>query len=224
MVKVKVSAGALGDLSLLSPEYWLSSISADGMGAGTVLGEIVSLQKKSTSDVADAFVLDTGNSDRGLLVLPFITGKNSAPRVSTKKVAPEGAVILSRLRPYLQQVAYIPHGICDVLGIERILCSTEYYVLVSKDDRHSIAYLVPWLLSEGVQTVFEQATTGGHHPRFNEELILKLTVPDHVIARRDETSRRVEQSVLDHVRAQLDVRALIASVNGQSSSVDSVPS
>ncbi|WP_147463672.1 hypothetical protein [Pseudomonas coronafaciens] len=153
-------------------------------------------------------ILDTGNSDRGLFILPSLDGSRPE-RTSNKKIVPEGAVLISRLRPYLQQVVYVPYGICELLGVDGILCSTEYYVLTGKSAGRSIAYLAPWLLSKKVQGIFEQATTGGHHPRFNEELLLRLSVPEEFNELAVSMSRRVEVLVMQHVHAQLEMAKLI---------------
>lgn len=181
------------------------------MDKGCRLDSVAALQKKGTTNFDDSvLVLDTGNSDRGLFVLPFTTGEGRAQRVSNKKIVPEGSVLISRLRPYLQQVLYVPHGICALLGVSSIVCSTEYYVLESNEPGRHIGFLVPWLLSRDVQTVFDQATTGGHHPRFNDDLLLRLTIPDRVLSARDSVSTKVELLVVSHVQSQLNMAKLIS--------------
>ncbi len=211
MDKVTVSSQNLGEIFSLSPEHWLSFTTAESLQSGTPLADIVNLQKRGTTKISDtALVLDTGHSDRGLLILPFNSNDNRTQRISNKKLVPEGAVLISRLRPYLQQVAYIPHGTCDLLGVTEILCSTEYYVLTSKNPILSPAFLVPWLLSSDVQGVFQQATTGGHHPRFNDELLLRLNVPDSILKNREAVAERVERLVITHLSAQLEMSRLVS--------------
>lgn len=208
--KVTVSINSLGPLCSLSPEYWLSFSSADNAEEGVPLEEVVVLQKKGRASAgSNALILDTGNSDRGLFILPSVDGSRPE-RTSNKKIVPEGSVLISRLRPYLQQVVYVPFGICELLGVDAILCSTEYYVLTSKNTDVSIAYLAPWLLSKKVQNIFNQATTGGHHPRFNEELLLRLSIPESFHNSAVSVSRRVEELVMQHVHAQLEMARLIA--------------
>jgi hypothetical protein len=207
--KVSVAQEELGPLCSLSPEYWLSFLSAQDAEGGIPLEEIVSLYKKTRSSIGEnTLVLDTGNSDRGLFILPSSDGSRPQ-RTSNKKVVPEGSVLISRLRPYLKQVVYVPYGICELLGVDSILCSTEYYVLESKDSGSSIAYLVPWLLSSKVQSIFDQATTGGHHPRFNEELLLRLSVPKNIYDTSASTSKRVDSLVAQHLHAQLEMSKII---------------
>lgn len=213
MDKTSKKVSDLGRLYSLSPEYWLSTSSAELLQDGISLNDVVVLQKTTTTKIPDsALVLDTGNSDRGLLHIPKPTLLQPAKRVSTKKQVPPGAVLISRLRPYLQQVSYIPEDVKPLLGYSEVLCSTEYYVLTSKNE-DSIAYLVPWLLTQEVQSVFQQATTGGHHPRFNDDLLMRLSIPKRIYDRRGEISQRVDEAVHQHIDAQLRQEDIISLVN-----------
>jgi hypothetical protein len=72
-------------------------------------------------------------------------------------------------------------------------CSTEFFVLRSTSDS-SIAFLVHWLLDEKTQEVLRVGQEGGHHPRFTEEHLLNLTVPEQVLSNRDGLSREVERA------------------------------
>ena len=54
--------------------------------------------------------------------------------------------------------------------------STEFYVLRVRNNE-SIAFLIPFLLSEVVQSVFTNYVDGSQHPRFKKEDILNLVVP-----------------------------------------------
>jgi hypothetical protein len=89
-----------------------------------------------------------------------------------------------------------------------VVCSTEFYVLTPKGEE-SIAFLVPWLLSDAVQAIFAKATTGGHHPRFDEALLWSLRVPQAIYRKRAALSRTVEQATLAALRAQRSLEALV---------------
>lgn len=198
----------LCDGAPLSPEYWLSKKQVGLFSDGIPLAEVVDLRRQTSGAAASTWlVLDTGNAERGLLSLK---GNEANDRTSQKKLVPEGAVIVSRLRPYLQQVAFVPKGTAERLGKSAIYCSTEFYVLVSKNAKESIAYLAPWLLSAEVQAVFSQATTGGHHPRFDQSLLEQLTIPHDWHKRRKRTSALVETTVEQHLSSQIAMRALVA--------------
>ncbi len=198
----------------LSPEYWLSHARAKRVSRGIPLSELVEISKAGLMKIpANSWVLDTGNADRGLLAMKIENASPVKDRISHKKVVPEGSVLISRLRPYLRQVAFLPRGICERLGVSHIMCSTEFYVLTPKT-KESIAFLVPWLLTTAVQAVFGQATTGGHHPRFDESLLLSLAVSPEICASRDKSSREVENAVLSHVDAQLTIARLIENTAG----------
>lgn len=213
MRKITIQAEKSDSNFSLSAEQWLSSEAADIIGEGIPLAELVLLHKKGTSTFdQSSLVLDTGHTDRGFITLPDRARQDSQPRTSHKKIVPEGAVVISRLRPYLKQVAFVPYGICSALKVNGILCSTEYYVLESKQALRSIAYLVPWLLSDEIQNVFVQATTGGHHPRFDDTLLMRLSVPDRIYSTSVEVSRKIEQLTFAHLDEQIQMGRLIAKI------------
>jgi len=210
--KISIAAADLGEACSLSPEYWLSSRQLQSMASGIPLPDVATVNRQTVSRLSErAFVFDTGNADGGLINLR-LQSDTAKGRISNKKRVPEGAVIISRLRPYLKQVAYIPVGFCDALGVEEVLCSTEFYVLIPvKTD--SIAFLVPYLLSAPVQDVFQQASTGGHHPRFDEQLLTGLSISKALMKSRREVSMDVEALVLSHVTAQVRMNRLCTNAN-----------
>ena len=192
----------------LSPEQWLARSTLQASAAGVALSRIASATKKGrVGDPGRAIVLDTAHAVAGLLRLPEPHAGDARPRVSHKKFVPEGSVIVSRLRPYLRQVAYVPGGLRAMLGGRDVVCSTEFYVLTPNGDE-SIAFLVPWLLSSAVQDIFAKATTGGHHPRFDESLLWSLRVPHAIWRRRAALSRSVEEATFAALAAQRSLDAL----------------
>ncbi len=138
-------------------------------------------------------VINTSDAREGVLVVknePVLATEIG----STKKVIEPGCVVISRLRPYLRQVAFADQRIQGWQGEVELLCSTEFYVLRARDER-SIAFLVPLLLSAQVQAVLAAAQEGGHHPRFNESTLRGLPIPRDVIEHRDAISAAVERGV-----------------------------
>lgn len=139
-------------------------------------------------------VLDTGDACEGI-VWPHRGSDILAKVGSPKKVVRTGDVIISRLRPYLRQAAYIDSDLFDVAPPELlVVCSSEFHVLRSCENR-SLAFLVPFLLSDPVQEVLFAAQEGGHHPRFNQRTLETLPIPEEIIANREELSSIVEHSV-----------------------------
>lgn len=112
---------------------------------------------------------------------------------STKKTIEPNDVLISRLRPYLRQVAFVD---ADTRREDDLLLlgSTEFFILRPIDKR-SIAFLVPFLLAGPVQQVLAASQEGGHHPRFNEAALLGLPVPAALVKNRDTISRAVERSI-----------------------------
>ena len=135
-------------------------------------------------------VLDTGNAQEGFLLSRRTPVPQSEIGSTKKRVRPGD--VRSRLRPYLRQVAYVDEALAN--GEIVLLCSTEFFVLRSHDDR-CIAFLVPFLLSEPVQQVLALSQEGGHHPRFSETTLRSLPLPTGIDAIRDEVSAAVVAAV-----------------------------
>jgi hypothetical protein len=148
----------------------------------------------SGHDAAHYLVLDTGDAYEGAVRTrkpPLLLNQIG----SAKKLAKPGDVIISRLRPYLRQVAYIDAGLFKHSDEPfSLACSTEFYVLRSRDTQ-SIAFLVPYLLSKAVQEILYASQEGGHHPRFNQATIESLSVPDWLLAQRNPLSVAVESAI-----------------------------
>jgi len=153
------------------------------------------------------YVLETSAAREGFLVID----RPPVPRAdigSLKKRAQARDVLISRLRPYLRQVAYVDDEAVNWEEAE-LACSTEFYVLRPLDGR-SIAFLIPFLLSPGVQALLAASQEGGHHPRVNEATLRSLRIPRDVIATRAEASTNLEQAAGDMRRATQVVARLVA--------------
>ncbi|MEQ8310391.1 MAG: hypothetical protein RIA72_06805 [Sphingopyxis sp.] len=171
------------------------------------MSEIVQSVTKTQVPPEDArFVLDTGNAREGLLDITIL-GDPVSGRTSAKKVARDGDVIVSRLRPYLRQVTFIPPGTCDLLGIDKLYCSTEFFVLRAREEGRNIAGLVAWLLSEPIQDMLAAAATGGHHPRISADLLLSSPVEERYLG--VETSEKIAAVLRRHIEGQRDLLVLL---------------
>jgi len=141
-------------------------------------------------------VLDTGDAKNG--VIPNIKRPGDKTSIgSAKKVIRSGDVLISRLRSYLRQVAWVDPGFTDYWNSDSIVVavSTEFYVVRSAT-QESIAFLVPFLLSDSVQKILAAAQEGGHHPRFPEKALVNIMVPQDVIDARSKLSEKVEKAVM----------------------------
>lgn len=185
---------------VLAPERYdprRETVFSEDEAATVALSELVTLVKKtvnaSSKEIESCLVLDTSDSREGIVIgrqrqIPI------AELGSTKKVLEPNDVIVSRLRPYLRQVALVDKEISNWTGSAALLCSTEYFPLRSIDGR-SIAFLVPFLLSDQVQKILAASQEGGHHPRFNDSTLLALRVPKALVQEREAISKAIEQSV-----------------------------
>ena len=209
MKHISIDISELNDNRVLSPEYWISKNIAASHSGSVSLGDLFFLSKKTTSCISsDGFVFDTANSHMGLI---NILKGESKERVSNKKMLSEGCVIISRLRPYLKQVTYIPQGFMNKLGVSSIWGSTEYYPLLPKDHGLNPAFLVPYLLSDDVQAILSKAATGGHHPRFNEDLLMSLKVSEEILDKADKASLKVINIINSNLDSQLSMARILSS-------------
>lgn len=114
--------------------------------------------------------------------------------LSNRKRVRSGDIIVSRLRSYLREIALIPS-----LPHEALV-SPEFIVLRLRPESGltSSAWLLPFLLTEQVQTVLKWSQTGSAHPRFNSETLLSLKVPDSIITNSDLLTKEVEEAHKKH--------------------------
>lgn len=138
---------------------------------------------------------------RGLLKREFKTasrGQSSKEPLSqagsAKKLFQRQDVLISRLRPYLRQVAFADDDLTEKGSYVTLACSTEFFVLRS-NSTESIAFLVLFLLSSPVQKVLAASQEGGHHPRFDEEVLLTLPIPQALLAERANYSSEVIRAI-----------------------------
>ena len=156
----------------------------------------------STKEKGTYLVLNTSDAHGGCLSLPM---ESSGRLSSAKKRIRKGDVVISRLRPYLKQVAY-----CDV-DLDNLVGSTEFYVLRPRVTGESIAFLLPFLLSDPAQRVFQNAVEGSQHPRFQTSDLLELPIPISLAEERERISTDVE-SAIEHYRRY--VASIARLVNG----------
>ena len=189
----------LGPSLVLSPERYDPRRSRlERIGDAARLGEIVgglnvTVNPNGPRGPSRYLVLNTSDAREGVVVCrkQAVSLKEVG---STKKSVEHGCVLISRLRPYLRQVAYVDDRIPGWTGDIRLVCSPEFFVLQPIDGR-PISFLVPFLLSGPVQAVLAAAQEGGHHPRFDKSTLLNLPIPKALMERREADSASVEQAI-----------------------------
>ncbi len=190
---MKVAVRSLRELGVdvvLAPERWTA---ADASGDGIPLGDLV-VERRERADAKSAVVLDTTHAKDGVLDIAAALRAEPSAR-SQKKLALAGDLVVSRLRPYLRQIAYVhPHALDATRG-RPLALSTEFYVLAPRHAREDIAFLLPFLLGERAQALLASAQEGGHHPRVPRSSLLALRVPPAIVDARRRLSRRVNESL-----------------------------
>lgn len=193
------SVGALAPGLVLVPERYDPRRSAL---RGVPLASLVELPGETcTALTHPTVVLDTSHLVEGFVPRPPAPVEHLG---STKRLARPGDVLISRLRPYLRQVAWLDEGLGD-----RIVVSTELHVLRSTP-AFDAAALVPWLLSAPVQAALAAAQEGGHHPRFPPAMLRELPVPDAVVADAPRLAAEVKAAAAELRRAVRRLDQLVA--------------
>lgn len=196
---------------VLSPERYHPAKYMKSNG-GTKLSEIVfesrdtvSSTSKQYSSSEQAIVLDTSESSNG-----FLSNEKTPDSIrslkSAKKIAKVGDVIISRLRPYLRQVAFIDETTYgkDCL----LLTSTEYLILRPLVEGTDISFLVPYLLSANVQNVLAISVEGAHHPRFRIDTLMSLEIPQDYYEKRNEICKDVRLAISEYNKSKNSMKAL----------------
>lgn len=213
-VTTVVQYGALSDPIVLAPERYDPRRIQDVDENAVALSDLVSIENPTLSVKMLApdtkyLVLDTGDSFEGV-VRPRTPPIDGSTVRSSKKLVREGDVIISRLRPYLRQVAYVDNIL--VKSAPNVLVSTEFFILRPRHSNESGAWLVPFLLSSEIQAILGRAQEGGHHPRFNKETLSGLLVPLYVVKARKQTSEATEKHVKAIRQAFLGLQHLVSGI------------
>lgn len=99
--------------------------------------------------------------------------------ISTKKILKQKDVIISRLRSYLKEIAFV----YDNNKLK--LASTEFIVLRLKEKKVYPEILFSFLQTDIVQKILEWSQEGVNHPRFSENELMSLKFPDILIKNQD---------------------------------------
>lgn len=95
---------------------------------------------------------------------------------SSKKRFQSGDVVISRLRSYLKEIAIV-----QTTPALASVGSSEFVVLRPKRGAISPETLMVFLRSPLVQTILQWSQDGSNHPRFTEEDLLAIPVPDKTL-------------------------------------------
>lgn len=101
---------------------------------------------------------------------------DAADIASTKKRFQAGDVLISRLRSYLKEIA-----VARVPDAPPCVGSSEFIVLRPTGQGLSAETLLIYLRSPLIQTILKWSQDGSAHPRFDEDDLLALPVPDRLL-------------------------------------------
>ena len=109
---------------------------------------------------------------------------------SAKKCFQTGDVVVSRLRSYLQEIAVVRTS-----GKPQSVGSSEFIVLRPTDTGLTAETLMVYLRSPLVQTILKWSQDGSNHPRFTEDDLLAIPVPDRVLGVQKQIDRFVSDAI-----------------------------
>jgi hypothetical protein len=187
-----------GPSIVLAPERWHAE-ELETRAEGVALRELV-LERREivrARDTANALIIDTTHAKDGVLDLVAAERASRGPAASPKKRVREGDLLVSRLRPYLRQIALAHTASLESTGGQLVVCSTEFYVLRPRRPGDDISFLLPFLLGDHVQRILCAGQEGGHHPRVPRETLMSLRVPQALLDNRE----RVGASISGSLRA-----------------------
>ena len=213
------SAGDLGDSFVLAPERYDPRRVVEGASKRRIDDLVDILTENVTAQSFPAgravLILDTTHAYEGFVVLRHDPVMPEAIGSTKRRILP-GDVIISRLRPYLRQVAYLDEDLFHAVPAGNEVCaSTEFFVIRGREGFDSAA-LVPFLLSDAVQAALAAGQEGGHHPRFSKDLLGSIRVADCVVSDARETARRVRELASGLRNSLHGCRALVVSVQEKS--------
>jgi hypothetical protein len=208
----------LGDGLVLAPEHFdprrRVAVVARRCLCDTVDIVTENVSARSCNLPGQVLILDTTHAYEGFVVFrhdPVLPANMG----SAKRRVQAGDVIISRLRPYLRQVALVDEALFALcLGGNAVLASTEFFVLRGRAG-FDAAGLVPFLLSGRVQAALAAGQEGGHHPRFAKELLLSLPVPDGVARQANQTARQMHRLAAAVRNSLIASRSLVARVENE---------
>ena len=211
-------ASELGDALVLAPERFdpRRTLEMKSTRCLADVAEIVTenVTERTLSTERRLLILDTTHAYEGFVVLRHHPVVSEEMRSAKRRILP-GDVIISRLRPYLRQVAYVDAALFELeSGGNDVVASTEFFVLRGKDGFDSSA-LVPFLLSDSVQSALAAGQEGGHHPRFSKQLLSSLPIPDCIVEEDQATSKRVRELAAGIRRSLTGCRILVSEVQEQ---------
>lgn len=119
----------------------------------------------------------------------FLSAGGNRSGLSAKKISQPKDIIVSRLRSYLKETCVIPNRGKDF----KPLLSTEFLVFRAKQEPGS--WLLPFLLSDTIQTILNWSQTGNNHPRIRASNILELPIPKNILSIKNKIAALTEDAL-----------------------------
>jgi len=151
-----------------------------------------SIKKTYKINKKEAQVVNLENVNEG-----FIKGFSSEKSKSSKKLIKKEDIIISKLRPYLKEIAFIS----EKFGGNYI--STEFIILRENNKDKDLRFiLLPFLFTKEIQSILFWSQQGTNHPRFNENVLLRLGFPNVSQSIKNKIKDKLYEAYINYDRAK----------------------
>lgn len=117
---------------------------------------------------------------------------------STKVRFQKDDVVVSRLRSYLKEIAVV-----DTPETANCVGSSEFIVLRPRSGHVNSELLLVFLRSLPIQQVLKWCQSGSNHPRFMEEDLLSIKIPEHLIGIQQQIKRTIRTAIESSRKSKL---------------------
>jgi type I restriction enzyme, S subunit len=160
-----------------------------GQSIGDYFNPIDDLFAPSSADIGE-FVQNYDLTQALRFFLHDIEATNTFELGSAKKRFQHGDVVVSRLRSYLKEIALV-----ETSPSANCVGSSEFIVLRPTGPTVSAELLVVYLRSSPVQKILKWCQDGSNHPRFKDEELLSIKLPDRILIVQDEIKRIIRKAI-----------------------------
>ncbi len=157
------------------------------------IDELVTRPSEDTGELVGNYDL----SEALRFFLDDVETTNTFDLGSAKKRFQRGDVVVSRLRSYLKEVSIV-----ETSPAANCVGSSEFIVLRPAKPDMSPELLVVYLRSPPVQKILKWCQDGSNHPRFKEEELLSIKLPDRILKVQEEVRLTIRAAIQSYSDAK----------------------
>ena len=181
---------------------------AAASGDGVPLGELVVERRERIDPNADAQTRSCSTRRTRATASSTSQARCATARAARARRSERwpGDLVVSRLRPYLRQIALVHPSALALAGDRPLALSTEFYVLAPRSPGDDLAFLLPFLLSTEAQSRPRERARGRSSPARAAVVAVRAARAAEPPAQRAKTSRAVIEALAASYRASSQLR------------------